>query len=40
MDNLRAKHRTLMGLAAFEADAAIDDEVFTELYVTQGRALQ
>jgi outer membrane lipoprotein-sorting protein len=40
MDNLRAKHRTLMGLAAFEVDAAIDDEVFTELYVTQGRALQ
>jgi outer membrane lipoprotein-sorting protein len=40
MNNLRAKHQTLMGLAAFAVDASIDDEVFTELYVTQGRALQ
>ncbi|WP_028586627.1 outer membrane lipoprotein-sorting protein [Desulfocurvus vexinensis] len=40
MNNLRAKHQTLMGLAAFEVDAAIDDAVFTERYVMEGRPLQ
>jgi len=40
MDNLREKHKTLMGLVSRDVDAAIDDEVFNEHFVTEGRPLQ
>ena len=40
MDNQRARHKTLMGIVASHKDAAIDDEVFSERFVLEGRHMQ
>jgi len=40
VDNTRAKHKTLVGLAALETDIPLDDEIFTESFVSSGRRPQ
>lgn len=37
IDNARARHKTLVGLAAFEVDVELPDEIFTERFVADGR---
>ena len=40
IDNKRAKHKTLVGLASYEVDADLPDEVFSERFVSEGRRPQ
>lgn len=40
IDNKRARHKTLVGLAAFEVDVDLPDEIFTERFVADGRRPQ
>lgn len=40
VDNRRNKHKTLVGLAGLEVDPELDDEIFTEGFVSSGRRPQ
>ncbi|BBD07289.1 outer membrane lipoprotein-sorting protein [Desulfovibrio ferrophilus] len=40
IDNKRARHKTLVGLAALDVDAKLDDDIFTERFVSSGRRPQ
>ena len=40
VDNSRSKHKTLLGLATFEVDVDLPDEIFTERFVAAGRRPQ
>ncbi len=40
MDNTCARHKTLMGIVSRQVDAQIDDEVFSQRFILEGRHTQ
>lgn len=40
IDNKRARHKTLLGLAKLEVDVELDESIFTERFVSSGRIPQ
>ena len=40
MDNKRMRHKTLLGLAARDVETPLDDDIFTERFVSSGRRPQ